>query len=141
MNEDRMLAVAGVHLLDDFAASTEAASLAPILPHFFVPPLADKPQNPIMDTIKLISTNRQKPAYPQNLPHKLSLLALNQPDATEPTRPKSPLRDMWLDAATRNIGIRVCVAFIWNCIPNRLTKKVTAEQSSFMGSSKVHSPH
>lgn len=33
--------------------------LPPVLPHFFVPTLQDKPQNPILDNIKLSQKNRE----------------------------------------------------------------------------------
>lgn len=57
---------------DEFSSSP-MESLPPISPHFFVPRLCEKPQNPIMDTLKLSSTHSFTLSKPALLP-ELSIL-------------------------------------------------------------------
>ncbi|KAG5641756.1 hypothetical protein DXG03_004288 [Asterophora parasitica] len=74
--------------------------LPPLPPRFIVPPLTDKPQNPIMDTVKQeIEAYKRQPLH--YLPKELSLLAA-QPSSP----PHLTFSTLWLDALTRNFGLR-----------------------------------
>ncbi|GLB36953.1 putative spindle pole body component [Lyophyllum shimeji] len=73
--------------------------LPPLPPHFFVPPLADKPQNPIMDTLKQEAEHRKRPPLPR-LPPELSLLVV------DPPKEPRPRYNLWSDALTRDFAIR-----------------------------------
>jgi hypothetical protein len=80
--------------------------LPQILPKFFIPPLADKPQNPIMDTLKLAS---------QTSDHHLSALlppelaVISTVSSFEQQFPNPPtVNNLWAEAITRKFGVRVC---------------------------------
>lgn len=93
--------------LDPPAGPTKGSNQLPrIETRFFVPRLVDKPQNPIMDTLKLASVHTTAPWLPPVLPMELSIIA-STPYPQPPPRPKNP--NVWYDAMTRNPGIRVCV--------------------------------
>ena len=77
--------------------------LPPILPKFFVPHLTDKPQNPIMDTLKVSSKTLQP-----HLPPEVAIIS-SISDLSLPPRRKD---NIWLEAMTRNSGIRVCLIFL-----------------------------
>ncbi|KAF8070027.1 gamma-tubulin complex, DGRIP91/SPC98 component protein [Lyophyllum atratum] len=77
-------------------------NLPPLPPHFFVPPLSDKPQNPIMDTLKQDAERYEKPPLPY-LPPELSLLVMDPPAES---RALGLSYDLWADALTRDLGIR-----------------------------------
>ncbi|KAJ2989449.1 hypothetical protein NUW54_g8779 [Trametes sanguinea] len=73
-----------IPLLDDLHADSEQANRPPetlpdLPPHFFVPRLADKPQNPIMDTLRMmrqpIGAANPAPCISLHLPPELELLA------------------------------------------------------------------
>jgi hypothetical protein len=50
-----------------------------LAPHFFVPPLENKPQNPITDILKLEALNTNMPArsYEPLIPKELAVLSLD----------------------------------------------------------------
>ncbi|KAG5634756.1 hypothetical protein H0H81_000887 [Sphagnurus paluster] len=54
-----------------------STSLPPLVPHFFVPPLTEKPQNPIMDTLKQEMEYKNRKPFP-SLPPELNLLTVDQ---------------------------------------------------------------
>jgi hypothetical protein len=81
--------------------------LPEILPQFFVPPLEDKPQNPIMDTLKLARINQSLPKRPKNTPRVPHELAILVADASESDNHLDDLDKLWRSALTRTLGMRV----------------------------------
>ncbi|KAG6828692.1 hypothetical protein H0H92_007054 [Tricholoma furcatifolium] len=75
--------------------------MTPLTQRFFVPQLADKPQNPIMDTLKL--EKERELSKLSNLPMELGLLAMDPVVASPPAINKY---NLWTDALTRNLGLR-----------------------------------
>ncbi|KAJ7497604.1 gamma-tubulin complex, DGRIP91/SPC98 component protein [Mycena latifolia] len=71
-------------LRDDFDEYTSEAVLPEFKPRFFVPPMLEKPQNPIMDTLKLHSPTVPVPT-PLRLPTELASLTF---DVQPPSFPK-----------------------------------------------------
>ncbi|KAF5386245.1 hypothetical protein D9615_002656 [Tricholomella constricta] len=76
---------------------TPPNELPSLPPHFFVPPLSDKPQNPIMDTLKQEMEARKRPPL-YYLPQEIGLLVIDS--LTQPSH------NLWSDALTRNLGVR-----------------------------------
>ncbi|KAG6838542.1 hypothetical protein C0991_000383, partial [Blastosporella zonata] len=76
--------------------------LPPLPLRFFVPPLTDKPQNPIMDTLKQ-EQERQKSSVLFKLPPELGILAMDPPVEA---RPRNAVYNLWTQALTANFGIR-----------------------------------
>ena len=74
--------------------------LPPILPKFFVPHLTDKPQNPIMDSLK------QHPKT--HLPPEVAIISAIS-DLPQPPRRTN---NLWLEAISRNSGVRVGLIFL-----------------------------
>jgi hypothetical protein len=79
--------------------------LPPILPKFFVPRLEDKPQNPIMDTLRLSSENIQS-----HMPRELAIIST----ISDPPRPPRRTNNLWLEAMSHNSGIRVHMFIVSN---------------------------
>lgn len=80
-----------------------------IMPYFFVPPLEDKPQNPIMESLKLESMNMNVPPrtfHPQ-LPQELMALTLDVVHAREDETSSKSVEELWRNAATRKLGVKV----------------------------------
>lgn len=68
-----------------------------ISPFFFVPPLENKPQNPIMENLKLEKVNmniRPMPLPPKQLPEELEALTLDF-ITREIKKDKLPIGDLW----------------------------------------------
>jgi len=84
-----------------------------LAPHFFVPPLENKPQNPIMDILKLEALNSNMPArsYKPLIPKELAVLSLDtSPLMKEPQgSPTRAIQELWMQAATRKLGTKVGV--------------------------------
>lgn len=76
-----------------------------IHPKFFVPRLADRPQNPIMDTLnsKVATESRNSPFQSPLLPTELAILLTDSNTYRPPSR-----HDLWVEAATRSVGHTVC---------------------------------
>ncbi|TFK44260.1 gamma-tubulin complex, DGRIP91/SPC98 component protein [Crucibulum laeve] len=87
--------------LDDFEQKTSSNGLPPLGPRFFVPPLVDKPQNPIMDSLKLTASNKSLPPRPR-LPLELLLIASDIERI--PERVPKLANTLWTDAAARKVG-------------------------------------
>lgn len=82
--------------------------LPPLPRRFFVPPLADKPQNPIMDTLKRDSERQNEPHLLYR-PPELNLLVVDPPAG----HPWGTSYHLWSDALTRNSGIDVRIDIPW----------------------------
>ncbi|KAF9473401.1 gamma-tubulin complex, DGRIP91/SPC98 component protein [Pholiota conissans] len=85
-------------------------SLLPrIVPSFFVPPLEDKPQNPIMDTLKVENMNATKPARhfrPSQLPQELAILTFDKDLPRKEEESWEGIKELWDNAVTRKLGIQ-----------------------------------
>jgi hypothetical protein len=93
---------------DDFEQlyRPKANDLPQILPRFFVPPLEDKPQNPILEVLNLESITSNLPPrlfQPHLLPQELTDLSLN----VTQQRPETKVEDIWAKALIRSRGDRV----------------------------------
>jgi hypothetical protein len=97
----------------DFSAPLDehAESLLPrIAPSFFVPPLEDKPQNPIMDSLKLEKMNEMKPKrrfQPYQLPQELAILTLDNDFTSKEEETWTRIEELWNNAVIRKLGVRV----------------------------------
>lgn len=87
----------------DNAVHTTMDHLPPILPKFFVPRLTDRPQNPIMDTLRLASETLQSQLSPE-----LTIISA----ISDFPRPPRRIHNLWLEAMTCNSSIRVCLIFL-----------------------------
>ena len=88
--------------------------LPQIVPRFFVPPLKDKPQNPILEALKLESINSNLPPrlfQPHLLPRELVDLSIKTNQIVE-QEPEAEIEDIWKNALIRTHGVRV--RFIFN---------------------------
>ena len=79
--------------LDDAVGLPSMYSLSPVNLAFFVPQLQDKPQNPIMDTLK-----RYRP--PEEIIQEETIALPTLPPADVP-------RSIWLEALHRETGLQV----------------------------------
>ncbi|KAG5735482.1 hypothetical protein E4T56_gene11143 [Termitomyces sp. T112] len=77
-------------------------SLSPLPRQFLVPPLTNKPQNPIMDTLQRTQEIKSTSLLFQSHLELGSLVA----DPLLNLRPKIPVYDFWRNASTRNLGIK-----------------------------------
>ena len=95
----------------DFQRSLE--DLPRLAPQFFVPPLENKPQNPIMDLLKLEASNTNMPArsYEPPIPKELAVLSLDTSKITKELEgsPTRAIEELWTQAATRKLGTKVGV--------------------------------
>lgn len=84
-----------------------------LAPHFFVPPLENKPQNPIMDILKLEALNTNMPArsYEPLIPKELAVLSLDASQIMKELEgsPTKAIEELWMQAATRKLGTKVGV--------------------------------
>lgn len=101
--------------LPDIEDIEELRELPRVFPHFFVPQLSDKPQNPIMDTLTLTATNKALPPrpIPPSLPPELLILSAD----LEPVADYRTTSSLWTQAVTRTIGQRVCMLFSYRMCP------------------------
>ncbi|KAF8149545.1 Spc98 family-domain-containing protein [Crassisporium funariophilum] len=77
-----------------------------VIPRFFVPPLENKPQNPIMETLKLEDMNSNLPTRsykPQYLPPELAILSLGRPTEEESAY---SVEQLWTNALIRKAGLK-----------------------------------
>lgn len=92
--------------LENEMTGSAVVNLPQIPHHFFVPRLANKPQNPITDTLKQTSTKTTLPTRPpfHTLPPEIAILTTDSSGLT--TQPAAATL-LWPDAATRKIRARV----------------------------------
>jgi len=100
---------------DDFGQlyRPKANDLPQIVPRFFVPPLEDKPQNPILEALKLENINSNLLPRLFQLPEELAALSLNVSQIVEP-EPKAKVEEIWKNALIRRRG--TVVRFISKCL-------------------------
>ena len=103
-----------LNISDDFGQlyRPKANDLPQVLPRFFVPPLEDKPQNPILEVLELESiTSNLSPRLfqPHLLPQELTTLSLNATQVVQQT--ESKVEEIWTNALVRNRGERVSFFF------------------------------
>ena len=96
---------------DDFGQlyQPKAHDLPQIVPRFFVPPLEDKPQNPILEALNLESINSNlapRLFQPHLLPPELVALSLNANQIVE-QEPEAKVEELWKNALIRRRGVRV----------------------------------
>ena len=128
-----------LNVCDDFGQlyrpEANLNDLPQILPRFFVPPLEDKPQNPILEVLNLESITSNLPprlfqAHP--LPQGLADLSLH----VTQQRPETKVEDIWTKALIRNRGDRVRFIYVSSfCFLDRVT---IAEWFIVMGSIAAH---
>jgi hypothetical protein len=94
-----------LNVSDDFGQlyRPKANDLPQILPRFFVPPLENRPQNPILEVLELESIT-------SNLPPRLFQLHLLPQELVSQVvqqQPEKKVEEIWSDALIRNRGERV----------------------------------
>ncbi|KAJ3508339.1 hypothetical protein NLJ89_g5811 [Agrocybe chaxingu] len=82
-----------------------------LVPRLFVPVLENKPQNPIMESLKLEAANTslpKRPFVPPKLPEELAALAFDalKPPRRNPEDAQRSIQQFWMEAATRKLGVR-----------------------------------
>ena len=100
-----------LNISDDFGQlyRPKANDLPQILPRFFVPPLEDKPQNPILEALNLESITSNLPPrlfQPHLLPQELTALSLNVSQVVQ-QQPETKVEEIWTNALIRSRGDRV----------------------------------
>ena len=134
MRQDQLL-----NINDDFGQlyRPKANDLPQILPRFFVPPLEDKPQNPILEVLELESITSNFPPrlfQPHLLPQELTALSLD----VSQQQPETKVEEIWTNALVRSRGDRVRFFFQYVssfCFLNMVT---IAEWFIVMGSITAH---
>ncbi|KAF8971184.1 gamma-tubulin complex, DGRIP91/SPC98 component protein [Flammula alnicola] len=78
-----------------------------IAPCFFVPPLENKPQNPIMESLKLEKMNMNMPLryFQSQLPPELAVLTMDTAHIKE-EQSATKIEELWNNAVTRKLGIK-----------------------------------
>ena len=104
-----------LNISDDFGQlyRPKANDLPQILPRFFVPPLEDKPQNPILEALNLESITSNLPPrlfQPHLLPQELTALSLNVSQVIQ-QQPEKKVEEIWTNALIRSRGDRVRFSF------------------------------
>lgn len=104
-----------LNISDDFGQlyRPKANDLPQILPRFFVPPLEDKPQNPILEALNLESITSNLPPrlfQPHLLPQELAALSLNVSQVVQ-QQPETKVEEIWTNALIRSRGDRVRFIF------------------------------
>ena len=126
---------------DDFGQLywPRANDLPQIAPRFFVPLLEDKPQNPILEALKLEDINSNLPPrlfQPHLLPQELAALSLNAGQIIGQNT-ETNVEEIWKNALIRRHGIRV--GFIFNHSVSSFTNMVIiAEWFTVLGSITAH---
>lgn len=124
-------------LLEDAGPATLHETLADLPPRFFIPRLADKPQNPIMDTLKLMHNSQGvRPANSVSLPIPLELGLLSEDVARFAAEKQAHFDDIWQLAALQKHGhkVRLRMLPISCCL-----HAVPAESSVIMGCPALNS--
>ena len=95
----------------EFDLQTPLEDLPRLAPRFFVPPLENKPQNPIMESLRLEALNMNIPArsYEPVLPKELAVLSLDTSQIIKDLEgsPATAIEELWMQAATRKLGTKV----------------------------------
>lgn len=133
-----------LNISDDFGQlyRPKANDLPQILPRFFVPPLEDKPQNPILEVLELEKITSKLPPrlfQPHLLPQELTALSLNIGQVVQQTDLK--VEEIWTNALVRNRGERVrLVFFFFQCVSSFCLLNIVAISEWFivMGSITAH---
>ncbi|KAF8894369.1 gamma-tubulin complex, DGRIP91/SPC98 component protein [Gymnopilus junonius] len=84
-------------------------ALPQITPHFFVPPLENKPQNPVMENLNLENMNMNMPPriyHPPQLPRELIALTLDVTHVKGDETSSASVEELWRNAATRQLGVK-----------------------------------
>ncbi|KDR74981.1 hypothetical protein GALMADRAFT_69458 [Galerina marginata CBS 339.88] len=79
-----------------------------VMPYFFVPPMENKPQNPIMENLKLEKMNTSIPPrrlHPPLLPKELSSWTLEIAHTREQERSPNTVEELWRNANIRRLGV------------------------------------
>ncbi|KAI0674988.1 Spc98 family-domain-containing protein [Trametes maxima] len=119
-------------LIDIFENATSLhRSLPELPPQFFIPRLSDKPQNPIMDTLRLIrGAQPPKPAESMSLRLPLELELLSEDVARFADERQVRLENLWQMAATEKHG-RKNQVLSWDALRPSYSMSV-ATQSPFL---------
>ncbi|KAL1942658.1 hypothetical protein VTO73DRAFT_4898 [Trametes versicolor] len=92
-------------LLEDTGPATLHETLSDLQPRFFIPRLADKPQNPIMDTLRLMNNAQYvRPANTVSLSIPLELGLLSEDVARFAAEKHAHFDDIWQRAAVQRHG-------------------------------------
>ncbi|KAF9010717.1 gamma-tubulin complex, DGRIP91/SPC98 component protein [Cyathus striatus] len=86
--------------LEEFEETATLDELPELFPRFFVPPLEEKPQNPILEMLKLSATNQSLPPRPL-LPTERAGLASSQVESLSEVQPPTPVHVLWSELLTR----------------------------------------
>jgi hypothetical protein len=99
----------------------EDDSPLPDLPHvvpiFFVPPLEDAPQNPIMDNLKIEEANLNLPKRTTRVKNRVELSSLKEklearrdvlPGSLEEIEKEAEVETIWREATKQKIGVSLC---------------------------------
>ncbi|KAF9001554.1 hypothetical protein BDQ17DRAFT_1327206 [Cyathus striatus] len=86
--------------LEEFEQTATLDELPELFPPFFVPPLEEKPQNSILDILKLSATNQTLPPRPL-LPTERAGLASGQVELLLEVQPPTPVHMLWNELLTR----------------------------------------
>lgn len=97
----------------DFSSPFEVSleNLPQFLPRFSIPTLENKPQNPIMDTLKLEKMNAEMPKrhfQPELLPPELALFTLDTDRSAQEEKSRTGIEELWNNAVNRELGVQVC---------------------------------
>lgn len=79
--------------------------LTPVLPHFFIPRLQEKPQDPIMDALWI--ARESGPSQPVTPPELVDVLQVKVQDCSNGS-PEEEGTLFWEHVAKREVRIQVC---------------------------------
>ncbi|KAJ7282938.1 gamma-tubulin complex, DGRIP91/SPC98 component protein [Mycena rebaudengoi] len=119
-------------LRDEFAEYTPAAVLPEFKPRFFVPIMRDKPQNPIMDSLKFSAHSATPPSLRLGIPPELASLTFDPPPRISPKLDDT----IWAEAVKSGLATRSEI-LSWDALrpkyPNRpLPSAFISEQESLV---------
>lgn len=105
--------------IDSFDFSKDIRTF-PVLPHvkpfFFVPPLEDKPQNPIMDNLKIEEANSNMPKRTTRMKIRIETEVedpeTSLPWSLEETKRKAEVELLWTGAAKQKTGVNVFTSLL-----------------------------
>ncbi|KAF9007739.1 gamma-tubulin complex, DGRIP91/SPC98 component protein [Hymenopellis radicata] len=125
------------HLEDEFIVQSSRNSLPPIYSQFFVPRMEEKPQNPIMDTLK-----RYRPPSFAHLPPEIIEMTQDLVDPAIHIPKVESIDSIWAEALTRKTGVRSQV-LSWDNLHPMKSKAVSStpflsEQNSNVFASVRH---
>ena len=98
--------------LQDHVVTSKALDPLPVLnPHFFIPRLEDKPQNPIMDTLRIMQNRLHDHPPPPTFVLPPELHALSEDTLLFAEKRRNALESLWELAASRKSGFGVSSVF------------------------------